>query len=342
MACKTVGAILWGVVAWWLLSGAAAAQTRIPFDPNSYTSLAPADSADTIAPGTKITLQNWRQYRRFMPFGLQVLYSGKYLWHVGSSPDYTLTVGPSRHILLTRQFAQDTEKYGHQTQLVRVNTGGYDVRGYVAGLPFPNPTEPELATKVLYNTRYAYYAEMSISSFTTFIIDRFLNAAAGTGEGTSWRLSHISAPGKPVNPAYAKGYLAAIRSTITSPEEVRYLTTLSLEPDDLSVPQEFWTFLPALRRPFRLSSAARCAPVLGSDFVNDDQNDGLFFLPADFKATFLGEHKVLNLVHASTDPAVRFNADSVVVAGSAPGWPSLCSEPGSFGMFTFWISRLYR
>jgi hypothetical protein len=245
MACKRVGATVWGVVAWWALSGMVAAQTRIPFDPDSYTALAPAGSADTIAPGTNITLQNWQQYKRFMSFGLQVLYSGKYRWHVGSGPDYTLTVGPTRPISLTRQFVQDTEKYGHQTQLVKVDTGGYDVRGY----------------------------------------------------------------------------LAAIRNTITSPEEVNYLTTLSLEPDDLSVPQEFWTFLPALRRPFRLSSAARCAPVLGSDFVNDDQNDGLFFLPANFKATFLGEHKVLNLLHGSTDPAVRFNPDSIVIKGSLPGWP---------------------
>ncbi len=321
MACKMAGAILWGVVAWWLLSGAVAAQTRIPFDPDSYTSLARADSADTIAPGTKITAQNWRQYRRFMPFGLQVLYSGKYLWHVGSGPDYTLTVGPARPISLTSQFVRDTEKYGHQTQLVKVGTGGYDVRGYVADLPFPDPTEPELATKLLYNARYVYYAEMSQSAFITYIVDRFLNVAAGTGEAVSWRLSHLSAPGQPINPPYAKGYLAAIRNTINSPEEVKYLTTLSLEPDDLNVPQEFWTFLPALRRPFRLSSAARCAPVLGSDFVNDDQNDGLFFLPANFKATFLGEHKILNLLHASTDPAVRFNANSIVIGGWVPGWP---------------------
>ncbi len=321
MACKMVGAILWGVVAWWALSGVAAAQTRIPFDPKSYTELAPAGSADTIAPGTRITLQNWQQYKRFMSVGLQVLYSGKYLWHVGSGPEYTVTVGSTRPISLTRQFVRDTEKYGHQTQLVKVDTGGYDVRGYVAGLPFPNPTEPELATKVLYNARYVYYTEVDYLSFTGFVVDRFHNVAPSAGESATWRLSHISAPKVPINPPFSQGYLAAVRNTVISPEEVKYLTSLSLEPDDLSVPQEFWTFLPALRRSFRLSSAARCAPIFASDTVNDDQNDGLFFLPANFKATFLGEHKVLNLLHASTDPAVQFNPDTIITNGSVPGWP---------------------
>jgi hypothetical protein len=321
MACKMVGAILWGVVACWALSGVAAAQRRIPFDPDSYRQLASAGAIDTIAPGTVITLANWQQYKRFMPFGLQVLYSGKYFWHVGSGPDYTLTVGPARPILLTRQFVRDTEKYGHQTRLVKVGTGGFDVQGYVAGLPFPNPTEPQLGEKILYNARYLHYTQTSELSFSSFIIDRFLNVAGGSGEGVSWRLSHISAPGQSINPPYGRGYLTAIRNTITIPEEVKYLTSLSLEPDNLNVPQEFWEFLPALRRPFRLSSAARCAPIFGSDFVNDDQNDGLFFLPANFKVTFLGEHKILNLLHASTDPAVRFNPASVIIGGSVPGWP---------------------
>src|SRR5215470_18022539 len=51
------------------LTGVAAAQ--ITYDVANYKALADADSADTIPPGTKITLQNWQQYKKFMPMWVQ-------------------------------------------------------------------------------------------------------------------------------------------------------------------------------------------------------------------------------------------------------------------------------
>ena len=41
-----------------VLGLAAAAQAQIKWDPANYDAMASADSSDTIAPGTRITLQN--------------------------------------------------------------------------------------------------------------------------------------------------------------------------------------------------------------------------------------------------------------------------------------------
>jgi hypothetical protein len=67
------------------------------FSIDPYNALVPADSSRTIPQGTKITLQNWRDYKGFLPVSLQALYSGAYPWHVGPGPDYTVEVGPTIH-----------------------------------------------------------------------------------------------------------------------------------------------------------------------------------------------------------------------------------------------------
>src|SRR5713226_9859931 len=37
-------------------------------------------ASDTIAPGTVITMQNWQQYKQFMPDGMVWLFGGQYFW----------------------------------------------------------------------------------------------------------------------------------------------------------------------------------------------------------------------------------------------------------------------
>ena len=58
-------------------------------------------------------------------------YSGRYFWHVGSDPSFTITVGPTQSVKLPKQFRQDTEKYGGQAKLERVDSGGFTMTGTV-------------------------------------------------------------------------------------------------------------------------------------------------------------------------------------------------------------------
>lgn len=61
----------------------------------AYRSLVDADSSQTIAPGTWISVSNWQQYKNFMPIGTQVLFSRDYHWSIPSGPDGEMVVGPT-------------------------------------------------------------------------------------------------------------------------------------------------------------------------------------------------------------------------------------------------------
>jgi len=109
------------------------------------------------------------------------------------------------------------------------------------------------------------------------------------------------------------------------PEQEKYTAQLSLLPDDPEKVQEIYVFVPALRRSVRMSSAARCSPLLGSDFNQDDNSDGIFFQPPNFKATLLGTKKVLAIMHG--DQSHWFGGDlpggdRLFDRDGLPGWPN--------------------
>jgi hypothetical protein len=53
------------------------------------------DTAQGMIPvGTKITMQNWQQYKQFMPDGMVALFGGNYFWKM--SPDVEMDVGPAQ------------------------------------------------------------------------------------------------------------------------------------------------------------------------------------------------------------------------------------------------------
>jgi hypothetical protein len=87
------------------------------------------------------------------------------------------------------------------------------------------------------------------------------------------------------------------------PEQSKYTVQLITFADDPSKIGEVYAFVPSLRRSLRLSSAARCAPELGSDYVVDDGNANFGGIPTDFHSRLLGEKKMLLLVHADLSPA---------------------------------------
>src|SRR5690348_18487255 len=57
------------------------ARAQLTFSEDAYRQLADADSPDTIPVGTKITLQNWQQYKKFLPVSFQAMFSGQYPRH---------------------------------------------------------------------------------------------------------------------------------------------------------------------------------------------------------------------------------------------------------------------
>src|SRR5579863_1233491 len=142
MKHRTVS-LLTGITAALLICAlASAAAAEMMFDPQHYRDLVDTSSSQTIPPGTKITLQNWKQYKNFMPIWLQAAYSGDYHWHIGPGPEFTIVVGPTSNFPMPRKFLEDTEKFHDQVSLAPLGDGGFTIKGYTAGVPFPNPTEP--------------------------------------------------------------------------------------------------------------------------------------------------------------------------------------------------------
>jgi hypothetical protein len=301
---------------------ACAAWAQMPDDrwnANLYTSLVDASSAETIPPGTKITVQNWKQYRRFMPYWMQVAYAGNFHFKVGTGPEYTVDVEAKQNYPWPRQWREDGEKYSSQVKLVKDAAGGWLMKGWVAGPPFPHPSGPNQAIEGVYDVWCPYRPFVIHYNATGWLIDRFGNKTSNNSDDTFYEVSHLSEPGMPVNLPYGKGFFYAARFLVLTPEQSRYTTALQIQPDDPSVVPNNYVFLPSLRRSLRLSSAARCAPINGTDAVNDDN----VWNPPNYKTTLMGTKKLLVNIQ---DPAKAYDAHSYVgiadpTPGDFPDWP---------------------
>jgi hypothetical protein len=293
---------------------------QVMYNPAAYQALVDASSPDTIPVGTRITVQNWLKYRGFMPIGLQALFEGKYSWKFGSDPDFAIEVGPTVPIPMPKKFAADTEKYSGQATLKQIDTGGYTIDNYQAGLPFPNPKEPQLGYKVAYNNWYYWRPFVYTYLSSLYRVDRNLSVYKTTGGVNNWRVAHLSDGDMPMQMPYAGPYFLLIRNPQFTPEQNRYLTTLQMLYSDPAHVQDSYIFLPSLRRSLRLSTASRCAPLTGSDWVYDDNGGGMYFQVPYFNVKVLGKKKILALVHEKqctrSDKKDCFN-----LAGSVPGWP---------------------
>src|SRR6266849_1138924 len=116
--------------------------------------LAPAAAlADcSVKPGTVITKQNWTQYKDCFTYGEQRFWQGDLFWKMPE--DVEIHVGKQHQWTLPKPYVEATEKYGGQTRLVKQPGGLYKLENYVAGLPFPNPSEPDKGTKIAANVTY--------------------------------------------------------------------------------------------------------------------------------------------------------------------------------------------
>src|SRR5215472_2193321 len=127
-----------------LFAGLACAENGDHANPGFKDSMAPDG---TIPPGTKVTLSNWRQYKRFMPDGMIELFNGSSYWKM--PPDVQIEVGPLIIHPLPETYRDATAKYASQVKVVELTEGRLSMEGYRGGIPFPNPAEPHKGWKIL-------------------------------------------------------------------------------------------------------------------------------------------------------------------------------------------------
>ena len=272
------------------------------FDEANYVSL--AGPPETIPPGTRITAGNWQAYKRFMSFGLQTLFSGNYRWKI--PPEAVMEVAPTVSIGLPKKYREDTEKYSRQCKLRKLANGGYTIDGYVAGVPFPDSTGPEAGIQLVYNNYYNYIPYRVFSEagpkgpYGWTSQDRYLNTTWNYVYLIYYKFDHLSDPDMPIKAPDQQGDIFLSQNNVVwQPEQSKYVNDLLIFYDDPARNPEVYVFVPALRRSLRLSSAARCAPLLGGDYVADDSREGLNIQPPIFQAKLLGTKRILQIAHAT-------------------------------------------
>ena len=255
---------------------------------------------ESIAPGTIVTAQNWPQYKQFMPDGMQALFSGSYFWKFPA--DVRIEVGPTSHYPLPQVYVQNTEKYSHLVTIKELPTGGYTVDGYVAGQPFPNPSDPLRGYKILVNFWYRYVPHLDCAADDhEYLVNGANQVSTVRYEDVHRRLSHISDIDQPIDDPRAEGIDHTSFSMTLEPEQERYTVALVVYYADPAKPEGTYFFIPQLRRVLRGSSNSRCAPVSGSDFALDDfsvYSGGI----ARFQSDLAREQRILALVNSN--PAV--------------------------------------
>ena len=287
-----------------------------------------AAAPDSIAPSTRITMENWSQYRQFMSDGMIALFEGSHFWKLPK--DVVIEVGPTISSPLPSRYLEDTRKYSGQVHLTRLPTGGYVPDGYVAGLPFANPLEGDpalIGQRIFWNSYYRYQPRVQGAPSYSYTLDRAGNMTQ-TSELTSVfsQLAFLSDGSQSVVSDAGPYYFARFTEQI-APEQSKYTAVLDLTPKDPTKLDELYEYVPSLRRPLRLSQAARCAPLFGSDYLVDDENDGPPGLPQLYDVEYRGEKKILALEHAAPE------------AFDSPGTPTQLEDKfyyhGSSGVIPF-------
>jgi Protein of unknown function (DUF1329) len=270
----------------------------------------------STAPGTKITMRNWQRYRQFMSQGMIALFEGSHFWRMPD--DVVIEIGPPISIPLPEKYQQDTNAHASRVRLVQQPDGGYVPSGYVAGVPFPEPLNGDpalIGERIFWDLYYRYQPRVQGAANFSYSIDR-AGDMTQTSESTyvQSQLTFLSDPGMPATAPDADTaiYTAKFNEQV-SPEQSKYSTLLDLLPADPTRLDELYEYVPTLRRSLRLSQAARCAPVFGSDYLVDDENDGPPGLPQLFEVSYLGQQKILALVHAAPEafdsPGTAVNLD---------------------------------
>src|ERR1700761_8775307 len=157
--------------------------------------------------GTKITMQNWQQYKQFMPLGMIKMFEGSYGWKMPQ--DVEMEVGPIHNGFLPKTWVEATEKYGSQTSVDVLPNGHYVLKNYHGGTPFPNPTDPNKGWKVLANVFWAFvpalYANTPDNYGAVWALDRFGNISKETFDVVYRWSSYITDAGFPPEETYAPG-----------------------------------------------------------------------------------------------------------------------------------------
>lgn len=275
----------------------------------------------TPDPGTVIQQSNWQKYKDCFSDGEQYFWQGSGFWKMPD--DAEVRVGQPHHWQLPKPYVEATEKYGGQARLALQSDGRYRLENYIAGVPFPNPSGANKGTEIAANVTYrmqgylvAVMGELgNAASFYTK--DRFGSWALEVVDAVYRQLAYNWKPGVPTVDPNSNGGWYSEWLMVEQPEQSRYTAVLTIFWQDNLRDEDDYAFVPALRRSLRLSSSARCSPLLGSDMIKDDQRVGWNGGVGKFQGSFLHEQNILTLQSVNSKVAGDFPTEY----DGLLGWP---------------------
>jgi len=272
---------------------------------------------------TKITFSNWQQFDKFMPDGMVELFRGDQFMKMPA--DVEIDVGPTRVFPLPKGFAEATRKYSGQSKGIVLTNGHYQLGNYVAGSPFPQPSEPDKGWKILADLWYGPLPRISAGTPDTGLStmctqDHFGNYQCLKVSYVYRMLSHVYTPGYPVTEPTASGAWYTEWTMVESPEKFKYTAALTIFWQDDQKPEDDYTFLVNLHRTLRLSTGARCAPMFGTDYARDDAHLGFNGGTARFQAKWLHDQKIIALTQMNTAEGTYPDNYDMPLGFAKPSW----------------------
>jgi hypothetical protein len=293
------------------------AQPAAPSSPAPST--AAAVGATSIPVGTTITMQNWQQYRDFMPDGMARLFAGEFLLKMPA--DVQMEIGPTDLHPPPKGYSDATEKYASQVKVIDLPDGGLTLQGYAGGVPFPNPADPHKGWKILANLWYRYIPYLVVDTHDA-------GCAVANGGAVNCKhvtivrrqLAYITDPGVPAKTPGTAGKFFTQWLMVTDPEQSRYTATLTISYEDPARPEDAYLFLPALRRYQPISTLARCSPNQGTDSTYEEYRAGFDSNLTELAVDYLGRKSIVALL-PDTMPAGEFPSDFDMPLGwPKPSW----------------------
>ncbi|HLW70591.1 MAG TPA: DUF1329 domain-containing protein [Candidatus Binataceae bacterium] len=306
-------------------------RTRSPSVPASL----PAKPANNFSPvlevgggdipiGTRINPRNWREYQRYMPTGMIALFRGSYFWKMPA--DFEMDIGGTTALKPSRNYRAATEEYSRQARLVLLPDGHHDIQNYQGGEPFPNPQPPDKGDKLLADLWFSYIPHLvagtSSNPLTICTQTRESYSSCIKLSYVYRQMAYNTDPNVAMDETGSRKYWYTEWMSIEEPEQLKYTTQLTLYPKDNQRPIEQSVFIPALRRWLRVSLTARCSPIAGTDYTQDDfKRQGFNGGIGSFDARFLDHRRILALAGSYDSVTSDFPAGYYTTFGwPKPSW----------------------
>ena len=210
---------------------------------------------------------------------------------------YTFKIRESRNVKSPKEYLEASQKYSSQVRLAH-NGGLLD---YTAGLPFPklDPNDPQAGLKLAWNFYRRWLGDDYKNGGSTKegriirdVIERDGSERRGTVVAHSlFTRNRVTIDPRPVFPGYEDIDWMQLRAD-EYPRDTSGTTTLEIRYADAKREDDFYVYIPSIRRVRRAPPVQRCATISPSEFNFDDINS-FNGKVTNFEYKFLGEKKTL-------------------------------------------------